>query len=95
MRDGVVLRLHMPGLEAIDVVRCLPLHQRRQSFRGRRHQQRRFFRPPSCVGFRKTQDLGRCFLVFLLFWVREVYCKLRAEKEMERATQETGSGIGV
>lgn len=54
MRDGVVLRRHVPGLETVDIDWCLPLHQRRLSFESRRNEKRRLGCAEFGVGLRQT-----------------------------------------
>lgn len=54
VRDAVVLRSHVPGLETVDVDWCLPLHQGRLPFKSRRDEERGLSCPILTVGFRQA-----------------------------------------
>lgn len=54
VRDAVVVRGHVPGLETVHVERCLPLHQRRLPFESRRHEEHCLGCPALGEGFRQA-----------------------------------------
>lgn len=59
----MILRVHVPRLETVNVGRCLSLYQRWLSFQSRRHEERRLARAVFRVGFRQTFEPGRRLVV--------------------------------